>query len=116
VCISFSCLDFVNNAFIDNQLRMAFYQYMLHPEMTPEIPFPWLPHCKDSQVQRLLEFYRVPLTTPDDPMQWWLECNVPGFSLRWKELSQSEWMWLYEHEPHLFHKPWLPMARIEYWE
>ena len=89
---------------------------MLRDDSVPELFFPWTPELEEP-----IGPFNMSIRTSSEvkvysPDTWWLDRQVPGYKFRWSDLNRSRWMELYASRPDLFHRLWLPKARVEYWE
>ena len=88
---------------------------MLREELVPTDWFPWLPDLDQPMLG--FQFSSFSTTQPrDDSSDWWLNRQIPGYSLRWKDLNRSQWHQIYELHPNLFFCPWIPFDRLIYWQ
>jgi hypothetical protein len=89
---------------------------MLRPEMVPVIPFPWLPDSEEYDKNFDFSLFESDNEVEEAPFWWWLYNRIPGYSLTWKMLTRHQWWLLYHLRPELFFSPWIPVARLRYWE
>jgi hypothetical protein len=89
---------------------------MLHTEMVPRVPFPWLPHTEELVKNFRFRDYETDEVVSEPPFLWWLEKQIPGYKLIWKDLTRDLWTALYDIRPNLFFKPWIPWVRFYYWQ
>jgi hypothetical protein len=101
---------------IDMQFRSTAYHYMLRPEMVPVVPYPWLPDYEEYDENFEFSLFESSTVVEESLNKWWLETRIPGYSLTWKNLSRHLWWKLYHLKPELFFTPWIPLARVRFWE
>jgi hypothetical protein len=99
---------------IDGKLRGVYYHYMLRDNAIPENLFPWIPKYERRRYETLASHKNAEVIV-QDALKWWLECRIPGYDLTWSDLTRHWWFELYDAEPDLFLRPWLPIARVDYW-
>jgi hypothetical protein len=88
---------------------------MFRDNAVPEVLFPWLSRYEESYPDLKLANFETDDVVQENKFKWWLERQIPGYNLTWSSLTRHLWFELYELKPHLFMRPWLPRARVEYW-
>ena len=89
---------------------------MMRFEFVPAQMFPWLPDYEVYDPN-----FQFSLFVSDEPVDevlgtWWLDRHIPGYSLLWRSLMRYQWMMLHQTRPDLFIFPWIPVARLQYWQ
>ena len=89
---------------------------MMRLEFVPAKHYPWLPDYEEHDPNFDFSLFESNEPVEEDEGVWWLNRRIPGYSLRWCSLTHFQLMNLYFLHPNLFIFPWLPIARVDYWQ
>jgi hypothetical protein len=56
--------------YIDLNYHVVYYHYMLHTEMVPRVPFPWLPHTEELVKNFCFRDYEIDEMVSEPPFLW----------------------------------------------
>jgi hypothetical protein len=100
----------------DLTYHVVYYHYILCPEMVSCVSFPWLPWSEEYDNKFHSQNYETDKVILESAYLWWMEQQIPGYKLCWKDFSRELWTTFYNIWPSLFIRPWISLAQFYYWQ